>query len=157
MNIKSITLKHTNPSLGPHETITTVSITASEEHLARINTFLQNSTINNTVTLYEYLEAVQTNNSKLIEKVLGNAPNNPMNEGETISNLSFYFDHNQTIELSDVYRRFLLTQFYPEFTAYMVEKGTISRENANFDSPIIEEIKPLQHEKYNSEHDQGNQ
>lgn len=143
MNIKHITLEHTNPSLGPYEIITTVSLTSLEEHLVRINTFLQESTVNNTITLYEYLDAVKTKNLELIKNVLNNAPNRDLNEGETISNLCFHFEDNQTIELSDVYRRFSLTQFYPEFTSYMVEKGRISRKDSNFKLPTIsKEIKP---------------
>ncbi len=30
------------------------------------------------------------------------------------------------VELKDVYRKFDLTHFYPDFTSYMVEEGVVS-------------------------------
>lgn len=123
--LKSIELKHTNPSLGPYEKIITVSLIVTEEHVERIEKFLQTSQVNNTVSMHEYLNAVKNENKEVVNRVLENAPKGELRVGETISHLSFYFEDGQVIRLADVYRRFSVTHFYGDFTKYMVEKGTI--------------------------------
>lgn len=40
MKITSLTLEHSNASMGPHETIITIDLMAAEQHKARINQFL---------------------------------------------------------------------------------------------------------------------
>jgi len=127
MNIKFITLEHTNPSLGPHEIITEVTLTNSESHTERIHQFIDEAQVNGVVTLRAYIEAVSTQDAKVLNRVWKKAPKGELNEGETISNLHIHFEDNSSISLSDVYRRFNLTHFYAEFTAYMVEKGTLIR------------------------------
>ncbi|HAS38941.1 MAG TPA: hypothetical protein DCS93_00610 [Microscillaceae bacterium] len=127
MHIKSITLEHTNPSLGPHETITEITLVNSESHIKRINKFIDEARVNGVMTLRAYIEAVNSQDSKILDQVWKQAPKGELNEGETISNLHIHFEDNSSISLSDVYRRFNLTHFYAEFTAYMVEKGTLTR------------------------------
>ncbi len=127
MKIKSIVLEHTNPSLGPHEVITEVTLVNSKDHTDRINRFLQEAQVNGVVTLYEYIEAIKTQDSPILEQVWQQAPNEALNEGETISNLEIHFEDDSVIRLDDVYRRFSLTSFYQDFTVYMVEKGTLIR------------------------------
>jgi len=136
MKIKSIDLKHTNPSLGPHEKITTVSLSVTERHLERVDEFLNQSQVNNTVSLYEYLKAVKTKNEEVLNRVFNNEPKNELNSGQKISHLLFYFEDNEIIELSDVYRRFSLSHFYADFTNYMVEEGTIYHTKSD-ESPIF--------------------
>lgn len=127
MKIKSIVLEHTNPSLGPHEVITEVTLVNSKAHSDRINRFLQEAQVNGVVTLHKYIEAVKSQDSPILEQVWQQAPNEALNEGETISNLSIHLEDDSVIRLDDVYRRFNLTGFYQDFTAYMVEKGTLIR------------------------------
>ncbi len=124
MNIESITLEHTNPSLGPHETVTVVTLTQAKSHRARIHDFINMARVNGVVTLYEYIEAVQAQDSKVLDEVQKNAPNSILTTGGTISNLSIEFKDADPVRLYDVYRRFRVTHFYPEFTSYMVEHGT---------------------------------
>ncbi|UII26740.1 hypothetical protein LVD15_26170 [Fulvivirga maritima] len=133
MKISSIKLEHTNPSLGPHEKITSIQLVAAEKHASKIDSFLQSSKINNTTSLFEYLEAVETNNKQLIDSVLNNAPKNVTNEGQEISNLFFSLESGVTVTLADVYRRFELSHFYPDFTSYMMENGEVNDDLSPFD------------------------
>ncbi len=127
MNIKQITLEHKNPSLGPHETKTKITISVSKDNMEKVTAFIKKSTVNETVTLYEYIKAVRSKNSKILNDVLKNGPDAKLNKGETISNLSFYFDDDPPIKLDDVYRQYRLSYFNPEFTSYMLEKGNVTR------------------------------
>ncbi len=44
------------------------------------------------------------------------------------------------VELKDVYRKFELTHFYPNFTKYMVENGTVDHED--FGKNSVQQILP---------------
>lgn len=143
MKIKSISLQHTNPSMGPHETITTVTLQVTADTTSRTAQFINESMVNNTVSLVEYLTARQANDKAILDQVAQNAPNGRLNEGATISNLSFYFEDGQTIELYDVYRRFSVSHFYPDFTKYMVKEGTLSRRSCWSDDAFEKPQKPL--------------
>ncbi|WP_375562158.1 hypothetical protein ACE193_06300 [Bernardetia sp. OM2101] len=131
MNIQTIKLQHTNPSLGPYEKITTVFLSITEQHIKRMNEFLHQSQINNTASLYDYLNAIKDKNEELINHVLNNTPKRELNQGEKISNLFFYFEDGQVVELADVYRKFELTHFYADFTKYMVENGIIDQDESD--------------------------
>ena len=140
MNIKSIELQHTNPSLGLNEKIVTVSLIVTEKHFKKVEEFLNQAKVNNTVFLEEYLKAVKNDNEEVINEVLNNAPKNDISKGSKISNLSFYFEENQVVELKDVYRKFDLTHFYPDFTKYMVENGTTDHKDSGKNS--VQQILP---------------
>jgi len=131
MGIRSIQLEHTNPSLGPHEVVTTVLLTVSESNRETVDRFLESSQVNNTLSMHDYIKAILDNNQADLEKVAAQAPKGELNEGETISNLSFHFENGEIIEFSDVYRTYRLTHFNPEFTSFMVEQGTIIRGNTD--------------------------
>jgi hypothetical protein len=132
MKINSIELEHTNPSLGPYEEITIITLYNSKTHLETVNNFINNSQINNTTSLYNFLEANINNETKLLEEVYNNTPKGELNEGEKISNLKIYLEGGKEIVLNDVYRQYSLTHFYPDFTSYMVEHGSreVSRSNS---------------------------
>ncbi|MBT34110.1 MAG: hypothetical protein CMO01_30980 [Thalassobius sp.] len=129
MQIKLIKLEHTNPSLGPHEKITTISLTVTEKNLQEVDDFIRSSKINNTTSLFEYLQAIENDDKKMIDSVLNNSPKGVLNEGGNISNLYFHLENGKTIELADVYRQYHLSNFYPEFTSYMVKAGEVIDEN----------------------------
>ena len=131
MGIRSIQLEHTNPSLGPHEVVTTVLLTVSESNRETVDRFLESSQVNDTLSMHDYIKAILDNNQADLEKVAAQAPKGELNEGETISNLSFHFENGEIIEFSDVYRKYRLTHFKPEFTSFMVEQGTIIRGNTD--------------------------
>jgi hypothetical protein len=151
MNIKSIELEHTNPSMGPHEKRTIVTLTVSKDDSQKTDDFINKSKINNTITLYQYLKAVQTKDTDALNLVLKNAPNQKLNQGSTISNLSFYFEDGQTIKLGDVYRKFILTHFKPDFTSYMVEKGTINHYQSDMNQILATLSLPTGDLKLNNE------
>jgi len=125
MNINTIKLRHTNPSLGPHEKITTVTLTISKVNMQTLENFMKTAMVNNTVTMSAYLEAVLSNDEKVLDRIGENAPKAPLSSGAKISTLVFELDNKQSVKLYDVYRQFSLTNFYPDFTKYMVDNGTI--------------------------------
>ncbi len=129
MKIKTIQLQHTNPSLGPHEVITTVTLASNSSTEKEISTFINNAIINEACSLADYLNGIQEENQNIIKKVLENTSKKELNQGAQISNLIFHFETGKTLEISDVYRRYSLTNFYPEFTKYMVANGTITKED----------------------------
>ena len=133
MDIRSIHLKHTNPSLGPHEEVSTVLLTVSESNREIVDRFLESAQINGTLSLHDYLKALKDENQAVLEIVVANAPKWMLISGGTISHLSFYFEDDMTIELSDVYRKYKLTHFNPEFTSIMEEQGTIIRTSKDED------------------------
>jgi hypothetical protein len=122
-----LVLEHTNPSLGPHEVVTTVSLSVTEAHETRIAQFLETATINNTTSLKTYIQAVHQQDEALLKQVNDNAPQEKLMQGGTISNFYLYFEGQPSIELYDVYRRYRLSHFYPDFTKYLVEQGTLDR------------------------------
>lgn len=128
MSITSIILKHTNPSMGPHETVTTVRLGVEEKHRSTVADFLETSMVNQVVTMKEYLNAIHQNQTDIITKVEENSTTDRLPSGSNISHLTFHFAEKASITLHDVYRRFSVSNFYPTFTKYMVENGTISKD-----------------------------
>ncbi len=83
MNIKSIELQHTNPSLGLNEKIVTVSLIVTDKHWKKVED-LKQTRVNNTVFLEEYLKAVKNDNEEVINEVLNNAPKNDISRVQNI-------------------------------------------------------------------------
>lgn len=129
--VTSIQLEHTNPSMGPYENIITISLANNPKTEARINQFLNEATINNVMSLGDYILAYRNNDEKLIQKV-ASAKNDGANlkVGTSISNLTFYFEDQQhPLKIKDVYRRYSITNFYDDFTKYIVENGLRATNN----------------------------
>lgn len=124
MKISSVTLEHTNPSLGPYEKIITIRLSNAPAHEARMEQFLKEAMVNQTVSLEQYLKAVVTEDKALLQQVQDNAPNGPLMEGASISNFTILLEEQSSVAFYDVYRRYNLSHFYGDFTRYMVEHGT---------------------------------
>ncbi len=124
--VTSIELEHTNPSKGPYEEIISISLTNSLKTVDRINTFFSESIINNTIPIGEYIDAYISKNKTVLNKVnIATRSNKELKIGEGISNLTFYFNENiAPLKLCDVYREYSLTNFYDDFTKYMVANGS---------------------------------
>ena len=135
MKITTIELQHTPPSLGPHETITTVTLQSNSTTAPTIQEFILNSKINQTCSLADYLEAELKDDKVLIQQIYANQPKNELNEGEQISNLIFHFEGGEIFEVSDVYRRFTLTNFYGKFSKYMVDNGSTTKKDNTMERP----------------------
>lgn len=135
--IEAVRLEHTNPSLGPYEAVKIFRLVCNEKHKETVHTFLTTSEINHTVKLYEYLKAINKKDQKIIDKTVKNNPNNVLNQGEQISNLTFTFQDGSTIELADVYRKYHLTHFNPEFTQYIVKHGNLTTNESNDNLKIM--------------------
>ncbi len=135
--IQAVRLEHTNPSLGPYEAVKIFRLECNEKHKETVHTFLTTSEINHTVKLYEYLKAIHEKDQKLIDKTIKNKPNNVLNQGEQISNLTFTFEDGSSIELADVYRAYNLTHFNPEFTQYIVKHGNLTINESNDNLKIM--------------------
>lgn len=123
MQLTQLTLTHSNPSLGPHETIITISLAANKEHQERIDRFLDEAQLNGITSLRGYIEAVHRQDKAILEQVEKTKSTERLAVGGTITKFSLQFADQPSIHLGDVYRRYQLTHFYPEFTRYMVEHG----------------------------------
>lgn len=123
LNITSLELEHTNPSLGPYERIITITLTNSKEHQERVQQFLAEAMVNGTVNLQQYITAVLSKDEKVLQEVRKNAPKGRLNEGESISNFTISIAGQPSIRFYDVYRQHSLSHFYANFTKYMVEHG----------------------------------
>lgn len=127
MKINSIELKHTHPSLGPHEEITIVRLSVSSKTAVIVEKFLKTIQVNHTVSLAEYIELTLSKDEKRLSEITNNGPKGELASGSKISYLTLNTTEGQSITLDDVYRRFSLSDFYPDFTRFMVENGTIER------------------------------
>lgn len=134
MNITSIELKHTHPSLGPHEEITILTLEVTDKTRNRVEEFIQTSQVNQMTSVEKYLQAALDKDEKLLEEVENNGPKGPLPRGSKVSYLSFDFKGGERIKFSDVYRRYNLSHFYPDFTKFMVAEGKIYRYKA-WDGP----------------------
>jgi hypothetical protein len=128
-----IELEHTKPSMGPYERIITISLANSPKAHVRINKFLSESIINNSITIGEYIEAHINKDTAILSQVRSNFDSNKkLNQGENISNLTFYFkNYIPPLKILDVYRKYSITNFYGDFTRYMIENGTRSVSSNN--------------------------
>lgn len=126
--LSSIELEHTNPSMGPNENVITINLANNPNTEARINQFLNEATINNVMSVGDYILAYRSNDEKRIQKVeLATNDDTKLNVGQSISNLVFYFsDGTAPLKIKDVYRIYSVTKFYDDFTKYMVENGSRS-------------------------------
>lgn len=138
MNIKSVTLRHTNPSMGPHEVEVTISLTNAKEHDIEFEKLLQDTTVNSTISLNDYIQAKKDKDQKTLDKVHSNFKTNDLSEGEQISYLTIHLEDNSSVVFHDVYREWSLSgYFYPIFTSYMVKHGNRSESSSN-DNPEFE-------------------
>lgn len=123
MNLKNVTLEHTQPSLGPHEKITTISldIKGYEENFQKL---LQETSINKSVSLNKYLEFLQKKNSAELEKInkmynLGGLSAT----GRTISNLIFTFQDDSTERIHDIKKLSIDGYYKKEFESILIKNG----------------------------------
>lgn len=123
VNLKNVTLEHTHPSLGPHEIITTISlgIKGFEENFQKL---LQETTINKSVSLSQYLELLQKKNSVELEKI-----NNAYKcagldaTGRTISNLIFTLHNERVIKINDIELLLIEGYYKKTFQEILVKNG----------------------------------
>lgn len=143
--LASLALNHTNPSMGPHETRVTISLSVDENTKARVQQFLDEATINNCMSMSDFVAACSDNNQVLFEKLDKYGPKPELKAvGGTLTHFTLSFnDGTPEIKLYDVYRDYNISKFYPDFTKYMVEHG-IRLESYGFDSMeprlIIEDL-----------------
>ena len=81
--------------------------------------------VNNITSLRSYLEAIIFDNKQLIKKVQEENKRG-LDEGGTISNLTFLFENGGSTTINDIYRCYNLTNFYPIFTKFMMANGSIT-------------------------------
>ena len=129
MDILSIELQHTNPSLGPQEEITEVTLSINEENKDKVMAFVQNAKVNDAIPLLAYIEAYLNDDRETLQRILEKGPyhGKSLSVGGTISNCKFLLSNGQRVTLNDVYRKLVLSDFYPEFTSFMVEQGRITK------------------------------
>ncbi|MCH7407893.1 hypothetical protein MM239_00670 [Belliella sp. DSM 111904] len=140
LQISHIELEHTNPTMGPYQRINTIRLSNTAETAGEINQFLNEAIVNNSIPLSEFIADYRSKDLDKLKKVFESfKTKKELNDGEQISNLTFYFfDTTKPLILNDVYRKHFMTDFYGKFTQYLVENGTITESGTS-----IESLKPI--------------
>jgi len=142
--VKSISIEHTNPSMGPHEKIRTFSLSNTPEHKSEFDTLLDKGTVFE-FSFREFIRATLDNDRKVLDKVQAGkdkTDRNDLPEGGTISNLTIYLEDKGPVQLRDL-RYYRLGGSYHAFISYLVQKGSKS-ENSGRGDPQPEELKVIQ-------------
>lgn len=135
MKLKYIELEHTNPSMGPHETVRTITLKNDAQHEKEIDRFLSETKLFDKVVLKAYLAAELGKNTAVIKIVtdeVRRADTSSMNEGATISNLLFAFENGPTVSLHDL-RYYVMTGYGKGFFPYMVKNGLTHDSSSDHD------------------------
>lgn len=131
----AVTLEHTNPSMGPHEKIITyrLDLRADPETARK---FLDETRVNDVVTLAEYVEAQRAANTELLDKVRAGASPRALPDGGTISRLLLSFDEGRSVDVRDL-RRWILSGYYRDvLQKRLLEEGTKSVTSRHAKSPV---------------------
>ncbi len=142
MNLKSLEIEHSTPSLGGLEAVEKSTLLATKNHIKTINNFINHATINKTTPLYDYLQAIKTKDKEKTLYIESNLNHEALAVGETVTNLSFIFEDGQVITMRDVYRVYNLTEL-PNFEKYIKDNGSTNHynfssfdEEENIEAPI---------------------
>ncbi|MFK7795902.1 MAG: hypothetical protein AB8E82_00505 [Aureispira sp.] len=146
MKITKVELKHTNPSLGPHERIITYSMYNNDEHEQEFEQLLQRSTVNGSYSMINFLEAYKNKDEKTIQKITSMNEDKVLPSGGVISKFTITLEVGLQVEVSDL-RTIYLGGYYGTFIPYLVQYGH-KFEYSNWEKPIIDEVKPKSFDKY---------
>lgn len=132
MKIKTISYSGSNPSLGPHNRPSEKYVdVGSNKGLA--NDFLDNTTVNNQVTLRSFIDLHIKDQKDRIQEIQAAYEAKSLNEGERIINLNITLEDGFTVTLYDL-RHYLLTgKGFENFDNFIQENGTVVT-----DSPVFE-------------------
>lgn len=136
--IQSIELKHTNPSMGPHERIISYSLTNTDAHKAEFDQLSNGTKVNEEFDLKTLLIASKNKDSARIEKIFKADYKGPLNVGETISILNITLVGGLKVCISDL-RTTQLSGYYPEFIRYLVGNGARYESSSNKMPIFLEE------------------
>ncbi len=152
MKITAVQLKHTNPSMGPHERIITFTLHNTAAHEAEFEQLLNASTVNGTCPLSQYLTYHQQNNQVAIQQVLAQHEDQMLSCGATISTFSLTLNDGKQVSFYDL-RTIDLRGYYGTFIPYLVKHGTRDeRGNASFQKePFLEQPLPFLPDSYEDE------
>lgn len=142
MKITAVELKHSNPSMGPHETIITFNMSNNSLHEHTFEQLLQESTINKNYSLKEFLTAHAQKDSSTIQKIMdAYQPEHPLACGGTISDFSMTLQDGTVVTFHDL-RTILLGGYYSTFIPYLVKHG-FREEYSGWEASPLNRISPL--------------
>jgi transcriptional regulatory protein LevR len=146
MKITKVELKHTNPSLGPHERIITYSMYNNDEHEQEFEQLLQRSTVNGSYSMINFLEAHKNKDEKTIKEITSINKDKVLPKGGVISKFTITLEAELQVEVSDL-RTIYLGGYYSTFIPYLVKHGH-KFEYSSWEKPISPEEKPKSFDKY---------
>lgn len=146
MKITKVELKHTNPSLGPHERIITYSMYNNDEHEQEFEQLLQRSTVNGNYSMINFLKAYENQDEEAIQKITSMNKDKELPCGGVISKFTMTLETGHQVEVSDL-RTIYLGGYYGTFIPYLVKNGH-KFEHSSWEKPIIEAVKPKSFDKY---------
>lgn len=124
MEILSFNIQYSNPSMGPHEKVTTFELHNQPIHAAAFERLLKEAKIFD-YSIEQYIRAIQTNDLKILNDVRKKAEETDTSNfstGGTLSQISLQISKDKILQLSDT-RFFKLTGYYLDFISYAEEKG----------------------------------
>lgn len=122
MKITTVQLKHSNPSMGPHETIVTFDMSNNSTHEEVFEQLLKESTINKQFSLEEFLKAHVKKDKATIQEILKAYEPGKLASGGTISGFSMLLENGVEVHIRDL-RTTLLGGYYSTFIPYLVKHG----------------------------------
>lgn len=146
MKITKVELKHTNPSLGPHERIITYSMYNNDEHEQEFEQLLQRSTVNGQYSMISFLEAYKDKDEETIKKITSTNEDKELPCGGVISKFTITLETGVQVEVNDL-RTIYLGGYYSTFIPYLVKHGH-KFEYSSWENPILEEVKPKSFDSY---------
>ncbi|MGH1336166.1 MAG: hypothetical protein ACRBFS_08565 [Aureispira sp.] len=138
MYITTIELKHSNPSMGPHEHTITYTIQNQSSHEQEFEQLLQGSTINRSSFL-DFLAAHQAKDQTTLQAIFAAYQPRELSEGATISKLTLTLEGGHSIILSDL-RKVSLGGYYSTFIRYLVAHGTKNESSSK--APNLIQLRP---------------
>lgn len=144
MTISSITLRFSNPSMGPHETVTEYEC-AAQSHQPEVDKLVEGSSVNTTVGLSEYLAARRRlsdnpspEDQSLVQRVESEGPDlSKLPSGGTIEQLTIAFEDGQVVTFGR-FSGLVLSGSFREFRTFILENG-----RKRVSSPGMPEAPPI--------------
>mmetsp|Transcript_16262 Transcript_16262/g.18091 ORF Transcript_16262/g.18091 Transcript_16262/m.18091 type:complete len:162 (+) Transcript_16262:125-610(+) len=144
--VSSVELRHSNPSLGPHNKPVSITLSNTKEHQKEFSSLMSKTTLNGVCSLEKYAAEKMSGNEKIVEKVNKAVSKGSLNCGQTISTFTIFFEDETSIKVHDL-RVMKLEGYYSEFVKYLVKNGKRREESFGLGGPPTLKKKPVKKKK----------
>lgn len=146
MDFQSVEIEHSNPSMGPHEVVTSYTL-STKDYKQELDEFLQSIKVNGRLSLGDYLRLLAEGPAAEAEEVRQAFKPDDLRSGATISALKFRLTEGKTLSLDDL-RYYQLNGFRgSHFLNLLINKGHKYQSGAGRSPIAMEELKPTRLER----------